>query len=75
MMTGTLKIMDRKGHTTLEWSTDLRDTVEAANRKFDEMVAQGYTAFLMYDPTSGEKMTEFNENAESIVMIPRMVGG
>ncbi|GAC1642852.1 MAG: hypothetical protein NVS4B2_32500 [Chloroflexota bacterium] len=74
-MTGKLSILDRTGHTSVRWSTDLQETVDAANTKFNEMLAQGYTAFAMQDTTSGEQMSQFNPEVSSIVLIPRMVGG
>ena len=74
-MTGTLKIMDRTGHTTVEWCTDLQETVDVANRRFNELLAEGYSAFVMYDATSGEKVAEFDQEASTILMVPRMVGG
>ena len=73
-MTGMLKIMNGSGHTTVKWSTDLQETVDAANRTFNEMLAQGYTAFAVSDAT-GEQIAEFDVDAENIVLIPRMVGG
>jgi hypothetical protein len=74
-MTGELKVLNRTGHTTVEWSTDLRDTVEEANRRFNELLAQGYTAFAMEDGTSGRHITAFDETAETVILVPRMVGG
>ena len=74
-MTGKLKIMNRTGHTTMTWSTDLQETVEAANQRFNEMLEQGYTAYVMTDTRSGEQIAEFDATASSILMIPRMVGG
>lgn len=73
-MTGKLKIMNGSGHTTVKWSTDLQETVDAANRTFNEMLAQGYTAFAMSGAT-GEQIAEFDVDVENIVLIPRMVGG
>lgn len=74
-MTGKLKVMNRAGHTTMSWSTDLQETVDEANRTFNEMLAQGYTAFAMHDVATGEQIAEFDATAETIVMIPRMVAG
>jgi len=74
-MIGTLKVMDRTGHTTVEWSTDLRDTVDAANRRFNELLENGYTAYVMEDRTTGRQIREFDENAETVLLVPRMVGG
>lgn len=74
-MTGKLKVMGRLGHTTTTWSTELRETVEAANERFNELLGEGYTAFAMSTPTSGQQIREFQVDAETIVLIPRMVGG
>jgi hypothetical protein len=74
-MTGKLKIMNRAGHTTVAWSTDLQETVDEANRRFNELLAEGYTAFSMRDQTTGEQITEFDAAAPSILMVPRMVAG
>jgi hypothetical protein len=73
-MTGKLRILDRSGHTTLRWNTDLQETVDAANRRFNELLAGGYTAFVMTDTAHGEITTSFDPDAD-IIMVPRMVGG
>jgi hypothetical protein len=69
-----LRILDRSGHTTLHWNTDLQETVDAANRRFNELLAGGYTAFAMTDTAHGQITTTFDPDADTI-MIPRMVGG
>lgn len=74
-MTGQLKIMDRRGHSTMTWSKDLQETVDAANERFNELLREGYTAFEMCSATAGEQVTEFDANAETILLIPRMVAG
>lgn len=74
-MTGKLKVMNRTGHTTVEWSTDLLDTVEEANRRFNELLAQGYTAFVMEDGITGRQTAAFDETMETVILVPRMVGG
>lgn len=73
-MTGRLRILDRSGHTTMRWNTDLQETVDEANRRFNELLSDGYTAFVMTDTAHGMVTTTFNPDAETI-MVPRMVGG
>jgi hypothetical protein len=73
-VTGKLRILDRSGHTTLRWNTDLQETVDAANRRFNELLDGGYTAFVMTDTGHGEITRTLDPDAETI-MIPRMVGG
>lgn len=74
-MAGQLKIMDRRGHSTMTWSTDMQETVDAANRRFNELLSEGYTAFEMHSATAGEQVTEFDATAETILLVPRMVAG
>ncbi len=74
-MTGQLTVMDRRGHSTVTWSTDLQETVDTANQRFNELLSEGYTAFEMHDATTGEQITEFDAEAETILMVPRMVAG
>jgi hypothetical protein len=74
-MTGTMTILDRRGHSTVTWSTDLQETVDAANRRFNELLAGGYTAFAMDDAHHGEQLQEFSAETGTVLMVPRMVGG
>ena len=74
-MTGKMRIMGRAGHTTVDWCTDLQETVEAANRRFNELQADGYTAFAMVGATTGEQIEHFDADLPTIVMVPRMVAG
>ena len=74
-MTGKLRVLDRTGHTTVRWNTDLQATVDAANQRFNELLGQGYTAFAMSDTAHGEMTTTFDPHAETTILVPRMVGG
>lgn len=73
-MTRKLRILNRSGHTTVRWNPELQETVDEANRRFNELLAGGYTAFEMTDTSHGQVTTTFNPDAETI-MVPRMVGG
>lgn len=74
-MTGKLHVMNRNGHTTVEWSTDLQETVDAANAAFNRLLDEGYTAYAMTDTTRGEKIGAFDAELATIMLVPRMVGG
>jgi hypothetical protein len=74
-MIGKLQVMNRIGHTTVQWSTELQDTVDAANRTFNQLLDEGYTAYVMVDETRGEHTNEFDAAAATIMLVPRMVGG
>ncbi|MGI8824944.1 MAG: hypothetical protein ACR2JC_04730 [Chloroflexota bacterium] len=74
-MTGKLTIINRTGHATVTWSPDLQETVDEANRVFNEMLALGYTAFSLHGTHSGSQIAEFDAAVEDVLLVPRMVGG
>jgi hypothetical protein len=79
----TMSIMDRTGHSTVTWKPDDPSSVKDAEKKFNEMIDQGYTAFAM-DLVStngvtveqkGKRITTFDPTAGKIMMVPQLVGG
>jgi hypothetical protein len=75
-ITGTLKVMDHTGDLKIVWNSTVKDEVEAAKASFDKMIAKGYSAFA--SKKSGEKgtrITEFDPQAEAIILVPKIVGG
>ena len=66
-----------EGDTRLEWAPDKPKEIEAARAAFIKLKAEGYQAYRI-DPKSGEKgekIKEFDEKAQKIVMIPPFAGG
>lgn len=72
-----MAIMDRTGDTKLIWNRDNPDEVENARRTFKDLTKKGYTAFRVEgkDGKQGEKMNDFDPDAERIILAPRMQGG
>lgn len=73
---GTLRIMDRTGDLKIVWDSSKPEEVDAARASFDRMISKGYSAFSAKESGDpGKRVTEFNPNAQAIIMIPRIVGG
>lgn len=83
-MAGKMKIVDRTGHTTLEWP-DTDAPVEdgqlsqaEVNSRFDELVQANFVAFKKEAPDKGFEMARgegFDPEAHEYLMVPPMAGG
>ena len=52
------------------------DEVEAAKEQFKSLTKKGHAAFLVKkDGDRGKKITEFDEDAGKIILIPHIAGG
>jgi hypothetical protein len=68
--------LDRSGDTKLIWDRSNADEVAAARKMFDDLRAKQFTAYKTTDGgKKGDVITRFDETAERIIMVPRMVGG
>ena len=78
-----LRVMSRRGDDRVTWD---RQKVEAgdpeaiaavreAERIFAQERARGATAFRIDTGRPAERIDHFDETAEQIVMVPRVVGG
>ncbi|MCK1670341.1 hypothetical protein [Bradyrhizobium sp. 150] len=78
-----MNIMDRSGHTTMEWDAEDPVAVKAAKGKFEEYKRQGYQAFAIVEDgdehittqSKGRRIDEFDGSAEKIMLIPQLRGG
>lgn len=73
-----LRILDPlAGDTRLIWNKDDADEVANAKRTFDELVGKkGRLAYKVKDKgEQGEQISEFDPDAEKIIIAPRMKGG
>lgn len=74
--TGSMNVMDTTGHTKVEWNKDVPAEVAIAKAAFEAAVAGGAQAFsVRSDGTQGRRLSEFDPNAEEIMMVPRLRGG
>ena len=71
-----MRVIDVTGDSKIIWSRDNQDEVDAARETFNRLKKKGHTAYSV--DKSGEKgkvITEFDPDAEKIILAPRMVGG
>lgn len=79
----TMEILDPTGHTTVTWNPEDKSSIKDAEKKFDDMIKQGYTAFAMELVSTngvtvekkGQRIKKFDPEAGKIMMIPQLVGG
>lgn len=78
-----LRVMSRRGDDRLTWDQQkatLGDpealaAIREAERIFEQERARGATAFKVEPGKPVQRMETFDETAEQIVLIPRVVGG
>ncbi len=78
-----LRIMSRRGDDRITWDQqklqvgDLEATaaVREAERIFAQERAKGATAFRLDPGKPAQRIDTFDETAEQIVLVPRVVGG
>ena len=80
---GKLRVMSRRGDERVTWNQEkvsARDpeavaAVQEAERIFSQERAKGATAFRVNPGQPAERIEAFDQKAEQIVLIPRVVGG
>jgi hypothetical protein len=74
--THEMRIMGGNGDTKIVWSRDNADEVASAQRTFYELRDKGFTAFsVKRSGDKDERITEFDPDAQSLIMVPRLAGG
>ncbi len=75
-MKGEMRIMGVDGDLKVIWDSEKEPEVKAAKKQFEELMAKGYLAFkVKKDGEQGEKMKEFNPDAEKMILVPMLKGG
>jgi len=80
---GMLRVMSRRGDHRLLWDpkkveagdTEAAAAVREAERIFQMERARGATAYKVEPGKPVERIEQFDQSAEQIVMVPRVVGG
>ncbi len=80
---GMLRMMSRRGDDRLTWDQQkatLGDpealaAIREAERIFEQERARGATAFKVEPGKPVQRIETFDETAEQIVLVPRVVGG
>lgn len=75
-MRGELAVLDFSGDIKTVWDSENREEVAAARKQFDELRAKGFAAFkVKKGGEKGEQIRAFDADAESIILVPPLVGG
>jgi len=72
MKTGRLIVLDRSGHTTVEYNRADPADVARADKVLADALAQGR---LAYREDTQQVVRTIDPEAEEIVVLPRLVGG
>jgi len=78
-----LRVMSRRGDDRVTWDgqkvsahdPEAVAAVREAERIFSQERAKGATAFRISPGKPAERIEQFDETAEQIVLVPRVVGG
>lgn len=80
---GLLRILSRRGDDRVAWNLQQAQAgdpealaaIGEAERVFAEERARGATAFKVEPGTTIERLDRFDQTAEHIIMVPRVIGG
>ena len=74
---GSLRILDPKmGDIKLIWDSENEDEVELVKKQFREAKKKGFSPFAVKkNGQKGERIEEFDPEAEKIIMVPPVAGG
>lgn len=75
--TGELRIMGREGDVRITWNARDADEVTAAERQFNDLTDKGFRAYAVTEGSGGkgDQITEFQADAQKIILAPPMAGG
>jgi hypothetical protein len=76
-MRGEFVVLDRSGHSTLQWDTANKASVDQVRRRFDEVVADGYLIYSVDSNGSGTQVKSSDEvvTAERVIAHHPLIGG
>lgn len=74
---GTMNILSMEGDESVTWDKDDPESVEKARRKFLEFLGErkGMAIRMNKDGEKGDKMTDFDPEAERVILMPLIAGG
>jgi hypothetical protein len=72
----TMKILSQSGDDRIVWDCDNGYEAMEAKKKFQELLSKGYTAYSVdVNGQKNRKITEFDVEAEEILMVPKTAKG
>jgi phage terminase large subunit-like protein len=73
---GEMSVLDRTGDTKILWDAGNADEVSNAKRTFDDLKKKGFSIFsVKRSGDRGTRVDEFDPALESLIAVPRVVGG
>jgi len=72
-----MHVLDRTGHTRVQWDSTNDAEVASARAVFNEMTAKGYRAFAvgLDADKPGRRIDTFDPDEEEMVLVPHIAGG
>jgi hypothetical protein len=71
-----MRVLGRTGDTEVKWNPDTGEGLQSARRVFEEKMRRGYLAFVEGPNGEGSNLIRnFDPQAGSIILAPRLVGG
>lgn len=71
-----MKFLSEKGDERLVWDMDSGPEAKQAKNKFNELIKKGYKAYSVdHKGEKNRKITEFDVEAEEILMVPETIKG
>jgi hypothetical protein len=68
-------VMDYKGDTRHYFDVNDPESLAKAEKRFEELTGQGFTAAVRRGPGEVIKVSSFAPDAEETVFFPRLIGG
>lgn len=72
---GKLIVPDHTGHSTFEFDKTNPASVEAIERRVNELVKEGRAIAVRTGPGEFKRVKAFDPNAEETQMVPALMGG
>lgn len=71
-----MQVMDPTGHTKVEWDADIPAEVANAKATYKSMTDNGYYAYrINAEGEPATRLTEFDPEAEKMILRPQLRGG
>ena len=75
-MVGEMNVIDSTGDTKIIWDSTKPDEVEVARDTFKKLKGKGYLAYrVKAKGDKGEIVSEFDPDAERLILAPAVAGG
>jgi len=73
-MQGRMTILNHSGDLEQGWDSEDDVQVAEAEKKYQEMVKQGYQAFALEDGAA-TRLDYFDKEQQEVILVPKLYGG